>query len=189
MKVGYARVSTADQTVALQLDALRLAGCDQVREETASGANTARPVLDEVLRNLRAGDSLVVWKLDRLGRDVRHLLAIAEQLRAQRVHLVVTTMGVDTSTPAGQMFFTFFAAMAEYERDLLRERTLAGLAAARARGRAGGRPSKLTKAQVRTIRAMYAERQSDRQQWSVAEIARRQGVSRSTVYRVVRAAG
>jgi DNA invertase Pin-like site-specific DNA recombinase len=139
-KIGYARVSTLDQSHDLQTDALNKAGCIRIFVETASGAKTDRPELAKALDYLRSGDTLVVWKLDRLARTVKQLIETVAALDAKGVHFVCTTQAIDTSTPMGKMFFHILAALAEFERDMLRERTNAGVAAARERGRIGGRP-------------------------------------------------
>jgi DNA invertase Pin-like site-specific DNA recombinase len=152
-KIGYARVSTADQSHDLQMDALNKAGCLRIFVETASGAKTDRPELAKVLDYLRPGDTLVVWKLDRLARTVKQLIETVAALDANGVHFVCTTQAIDTSTPMGKMFFHILAALAEFERDMLRERTNAGVAAARERGRIGGRP-KVDAAKVTQALAM-----------------------------------
>ena len=141
MDVGYARVSTGEQTLALQLDALAKAGCGRVFEETASGAKADRVVLAELLGYLRAGDTLVVWRLDRLGRSLGHLIATVAELADRGIGFRSLTEQIDTTTSGGKLVFHVFGALAEFERDLLRERTHAGLAAAR--GRTGGRPKAL----------------------------------------------
>ena len=138
MVLGYARVSTLDQNEDLQLDALSAAGCDQVFTDHASGRLASRPALDDLLSRVRPGDTLVVWKLDRLGRSLKHLLEVVAFLEERGVALRVLTEQIDTSTPGGKLVFHVFGALAEFERDLIRERTRAGLAAARARGRVGG---------------------------------------------------
>ena len=176
-KIGYARVSTAHQDEALQLDALQGAGVDRVFVERASGTLTERPGLTSALESARPGDSLVVWRLDRLGRSLRHLIEVVKDLEERQVSLVSLTESIDTSTPGGRLVFHVFASLAEFERDLIRERTMAGLAAARARGRTGGRPSVWTEAKLRTARAMRANGDD------VATIARVLGVSRASVYR------
>ncbi|MBA2598978.1 MAG: recombinase family protein, partial [Chloroflexia bacterium] len=146
MDIGYARVSTGEQTLDLQLDALTKAGCGKVYRETASGAKADRPVLEEVLGYLRNGDTLVVWRLDRLGRSLKHLIEVVAALAARGIGFKSLTEQIDTTTPGGKLIFHVFGALAEFERDLIRERTQAGLAAARARGRLGGRPRKLADA-------------------------------------------
>ena len=176
--LGYARVSTADQQPHLQVDALEHAGCYRVFTETASGAAADRPVLEQVLDQLRPGDTLVVWKLDRLGRSLRHLVDTVSGLAGRGVGFRSLQEQVDTTTPGGKLVFHVFAALAEFERDLIRERTGAGLAAARARGRQGGRPSVMTPHKLRVAREMYASKQ-----YTVAAIAKTLGVSRASIYR------
>jgi DNA invertase Pin-like site-specific DNA recombinase len=140
--LGYARISTGEQHPDLQVDALKAAGCYRVFADTASGALAARPALDQVLDQLRPGDTLVVWKLDRLGRSLRHLVDTTTTTLADRgIGFRSLQESIDTTTPSGKLVFHIFAALAEFERDLIRERTSAGLAAARARGRTGGRPT------------------------------------------------
>src|SRR5512146_3189384 len=140
MLVGYARVSTADQTPALQRDALSAAGCGRLFTDTASGAKAERPGLDEALEFLRPGDTLVVWRLDRLGRSLRHLIETVSLLEQRGIGFRSLQESIDTTTSGGKLVFHVFGALAEFERDLIRERTSAGLLAARARGRKGGRP-------------------------------------------------
>ena len=179
MDIGYARVSTGEQTLDLQLDALATAGCAKTFTETASGAKADRPVLAEVLAYLRAGDTLVVWRLDRLGRSLPHLIQTLTHLADRGVGFKSLTERIDTTTPGGKLVFHVLGALAEFERDLTRERTHAGLAAARARGRVGGRPRKLADPkQVALAQALYDGGQSD-----VATICRTLGVSRATLYR------
>ena len=187
MLIGYARVSKADgsQSVDLQRDALVAAGVapERIYEDRASGAQEDRPGLEACLRALRAGDVLVVWKLDRFGRTLTHLVGLVRDLSDREVGLrVLTGQGaeIDTTTPAGRMIFGIFATLAEFERDLIRERTLAGLAAARARGRKGGRSFALTRAQVRLAMAAMASRDT-----SVNDLCRELGVKRTTLYRYV----
>ncbi len=178
---GYARVSTTDQNPALQLDALRAAGCSRIFTDHASGAKTARPELTRALDQLRAGDTLIVWKLDRLGRSLPHLVETVKALADRDVGLRSLQDPIDTTTPGGRLVFHVFAAMAEFERDLIRERTNAGLAAARARGRVGGRPPALTPDQVAIARdALQADTKR-----SVADVARSLGVSPATLYRAL----
>ena len=182
MDIGYARISTGEQTLDLQLDALRAAGCAKVFEETASGATADRPVLAEALAYLRPGDTLVVWRLDRLGRSLRHLIETVAALAERGVGFKSLGEQIDTTTPGGKLVFHVFGALAEFERDLIRERTNAGLAAARARGRAGGRPKKLADPkQLALAQALYDGGQAD-----VATICATLGVSRATLYRYVR---
>ena len=182
MEIGYARVSTGEQTLHLQLDALQSAGCGKIYQETASGAKADRPVLEEVLSYIRAGDTLVVWRLDRLGRSLEHLIDVVAALAERGVGFKSLTEQIDTTTPGGKLIFHVFGALAEFERDLIRERTQAGLAAARARGRLGGRPKKLTDPkQLELARSLYAGGQID-----VATICRTLGISRATLYRAVK---
>jgi len=176
--VGYARVSTTDQDTALQTDALDAAGCIKIFTETASGALDARPKLAAALDYLREGDVLCVWRLDRLGRSVRHLTEVVNTLAERAIGFRSLTEGIDTTTPAGKLIFHIFASLAEFEREIIRERTYAGLAAARARGRKGGRRPKLTPGKLETARTLYAGKQH-----TVAQIADIVGVSRATLYR------
>jgi DNA invertase Pin-like site-specific DNA recombinase len=176
--LGYARVSTTDQQPHLQVDALEQAGCYRVFTETASGTLTNRPVLDQVLPQLGPGDTLVVWKLDRLGRSLRHLVDTVTGLAERGIGFLSLQEQVDTTTPGGKLVFHVFAALAEFERDLIRERTSAGLAAARARGRRGGRPRVLTGHKLQVTRQMYASGQ-----YTAAAIAKTLGVSRASEYR------
>ncbi len=180
--IGYARVSTADQNPELQLDALRDAGCDRIFTDHASGAKTSRPELDRALDRLRAGDTLVVWKLDRLGRSLPHLVETIKDLSDRDVGFRSLQDPVDTTTSGGRLVFHIFAALAEFERDLIRERTNAGLAAARARGRVGGRKRALTPAQVTMARELLTDPKRD-----VANVAASFKVSRATLYRALRA--
>ncbi|WP_159796567.1 recombinase family protein [Puerhibacterium puerhi] len=182
MLLGYERVSTRDQSPALQRDALVAAGCDRIWTETASGTRAARPELDDLLSNARAGDVLVVWRLDRLGRSVKHLVAVIESLAARGIEFRSLTEGIDTTTPNGRLTFHIFAAIAEFEAALTRERTHAGLAAARDRGRVGGRPRALA-----GEKAAAADRLLEAPGARVTSVARALGVSRATIYRHVAA--
>jgi DNA invertase Pin-like site-specific DNA recombinase len=176
--LGYARVSTTDQQPQLQVDALERVGCYRVFTETASGARADRPVLEQVLDQLRPGDTLVVWKLDRLGRSLRHLVDTVTGLAEREIGFRSLQEAIDTTTPGGKLVFHVFAALAEFERDLIRERTAAGLAAARARGRHGGRPSVMTAHKLKVAEDMYRSGQ-----YTVAAIATTLGVSRASIYR------
>lgn len=187
MLIGYMRVSKADgsQTTDLQRDALMAAGVDAERlyEDHASGKREDRPGLVACLKALRAGDTLVVWRLDRLGRDLRHLVNIVHDLTGRDIGLRVLAgqgAAIDTTTPSGRLVFGIFAALAEFERELIRERTMAGLAAARARGRRGGRPYKMTPAKLRLAMAAMADRDT-----SVGALCQELGISRQTLYRHV----
>ena len=178
MKLGYARVSTSDQNPQLQIDALIGVGCDRLFAEQASGAQRDRPELAAALQFARAGDLLVVWKLDRLARSLSQLLATTELLERKGVGLISLTEQIDTSTPGGKLVFQLFGALAEFERSLLRERTRAGLVAAKAAGRKGGRPSALPPDKRLAAAALL---QSD--DLTVVEVAAMLGVSDSTLYR------
>jgi DNA invertase Pin-like site-specific DNA recombinase len=177
--IGYARVSTGGQDLALQLDALRAMGCSKIFEEHASGAKAERPELAKTLAHLRAGDTLVVWKLDRLGRDLRHLVNVVHELTDRGIGLkVLTGQGaqIDTTTAQGKLVFGIFAALAEFERDLIRERTQAGLMAAAARGRKGGRKPVVTPDKLKRARAMV------KQGLNVREAAMRLKIGKTALY-------
>jgi DNA invertase Pin-like site-specific DNA recombinase len=184
VRIGYARVSTRDQHSQAQSDALAAAGCEQVFIDTASGKLARRPELDKALLVLRDGDQLVVTKLDRLGRSLDHLIELSKDLQARGVDLVVLDQGIDTSTAVGRMFFHILGAIAEFEHALMSERTLDGLAAARARGRTGGQRPKLTPRQAKLALQMYEERGPDgRRRYTVQQIAEEFAVTRPTIYR------
>jgi DNA invertase Pin-like site-specific DNA recombinase len=184
IRIGYARVSTDDQNLDLQRDALSLAGCNDIYEETISGKSAQRPELGHCLKALRGEDILVVWRLDRLGRSLADLVRIVSQLEAEGIGFESVTERIETGSAAGRLVFHVFAALAEFERNLIRERTKAGLAAARARGRRGGRKPSLDPQQIREIRALLRDPEI-----RVADVASRYGVSRTTLYRHVRASG
>lgn len=177
-RIGYARVSTDDQHLDLQRDALQQAGCGLIYEEEVSGKSVERPELEQCRKALRAGDTLVVWRLDRLGRSLPDLVQIVNDLEHRGVGFESLTEKIETGSAAGKLIFPVFAALAEFERGLIRERTNAGLAAARARGRVGGRKPKLEEKQVREIKVLL--RDPDIQ---VSEVARRYGISRTTLYK------
>ncbi len=177
-RIGYARVSTVDQDPALQIDALTAAGCSKIFIAQASGSLREQPELSKALDYIRNGDQLVVWRLDRLGRSLRNLIDVVKDLDARGVALVSLTESIDTSTTTGRLVLHIFGALAEFERELIIERTQAGLAAARLRGRQGGRPSVLSGEKLDAARRMYVAKDC-----SVARIARTLGVSRATVYR------
>lgn len=179
-RIGYARVSTDDQHLDLQRDALTKAGCSVIYEEAASGKSTVRPELEQCRKALREGDTLVVWRLDRLGRSLPDLVQIVAELEQRGVGFESLTEKIETDSAAGRLVFHVFAALSEFERNLIRERTQAGLAAARARGRAGGRKPKLDDQQVREIKALLRDPEIQ-----VADVARRYGVSRTTLYKHV----
>jgi DNA invertase Pin-like site-specific DNA recombinase len=176
MRIGYARVSTQDQKPELQLDALAAAGCEQVFQEKASGKDAERQELARCLQTLRKGDTLVVWRLDRLGRSLKHLVEIIQGLEARGIAFQSLTENVDTTSAGGRLIFHIFGALAEFERNLIRERTMAGLAAARVRGRQGGRRAKLAKGEVKKAAAMLLDPSV-----SKAEVARHFSVSRVTL--------
>ena len=175
---GYARVSTTLQDPALQVDALTAAGCARIFTDTASGKSDRRPRLDQLFEVVLAGDVIVVWRLDRLGRSLRHLVETLNDLSEQGVGFRSLTEGFDTTTAGGRLLFNIMGSLAEFERDLIVERTQAGLAAARARGRHGGRRTVMTPEKVKMAREMY-----DAHEYSVETIAKTIGVSRMTVYR------
>ena len=176
MRIGYARVSTDDQNTSLQLDALKSAGCDQVFEEKISGKNKDRPELDVCLKVLRDGDTLVVWRLDRLGRSLEHLVQIIRELEDRKIGFQSLTESIDTTNAGGKLIFHIFAALSEFERNLIRERTIAGLKAARARGRVGGRKAKLSSPDVRKAAAMLLDPLVTK-----TEVAKHFGISRVTL--------
>jgi DNA invertase Pin-like site-specific DNA recombinase len=179
MDIGYARVSTTDQSLDRQADELTAAGAERIYSETGSGKKgAARPVWDQMLQCLRSGDTLIVTELSRLGRSTSELAALADTLQEQGVALKILNLGIDTGTISGKMIFSILAAVAQMERDLLVERTHSGLAAARTRGRTGGRKRSFTPSDVRKAQAML-----DEGTMSMAEIARTFGVSRQTLYR------
>jgi DNA invertase Pin-like site-specific DNA recombinase len=178
MKIGYARVSSDDQNLDFQRDALQKAGCERIYEEKKSGRNVDRPEFQRLMEALRAGDTLVVWKLDRLGRSLKHLITTVETLGGMEVGLQSLTEAIDTTTTNGRMIFHFFALLAEFERSLIQERTLAGLQAARARGRQGGRPKVLTPEQQRMAQSLR-----DDPTQRVEDICKTLGISRTTFYR------
>jgi len=178
MQVGYARVSTQDQRPELQLDALEAAGCEKVFEEKASGAQRERPQLIAALDYLRAGDTLVVWKLDRLARSLKQLIETVELLESKGIGFRSLTESIDTTTPGGRLIFHIFASLAEFERNIIRERTTAGLNAARERGRVGGRPKALSENDLSVARALLADPAI-----TTRQVAERLGVSVSTLYK------
>ena len=192
MLVGYARVSTRDQNPDLQLDALSEAGCGKIFTEQRSGARRDRPELAKALGYVRAGDVLVVWKLDRLARSLRQLIGTVGRLEEAEIGFRSLTEAIDTTTPGGCPVFHIFGSLAEFEREIVRERTLAGLDSARARGRTGGRPAKLGAKEIEAARAMLGGSpgsSSGAGGLTFAEVCRQLGVGRSTLYRHLRDAG
>jgi DNA invertase Pin-like site-specific DNA recombinase len=178
MLIGYARVSTHDQILNLQRDALEKAGCTRIFTDTASGAKAERKGLEEVLSYVRKGDTLVVWRLDRLGRSLPHLISTMTDLEERDIGFKSLTENIDT-TSGGKLIFHIFGALPEFERNLIRERTQAGLVAARARGKKGGRPRVLTARQLGIARDLYEKR------YPIAEICRTLKISRATLYRAL----
>ena len=177
MLIGYARVSTDDQNLDLQRDALEKAGCEKIYTDQQSGASTERLGLNGILEMARPGDTLVVCRLDRLGRSLKHLIHLMEQLDHQGIGLRSLQENIDTTTSGGRLVFHLFGALAEFERNLIRERTRAGLSAARARGRQGGRPKRLGPKKRELALRLYQERQH-----SIAELCQLMGISKSTLY-------
>lgn len=178
MNIGYARVSTQDQNLDLQIDDLKRFGCDKIFTDKMSGSSQERPGLNEAIAFARKGDTLAVWRLDRLGRSLQHLIQTVNTLHDRGVGFASLQEGINTGTPNGKLVFHIFGAMAEFERSLIRERTMAGLNAARARGRFGGRPPKLTKQQIEMARTVLTSSAG-----KIGEVAQMLKVSRSTVYR------
>ena len=184
MKIGYVRVSKQEQHEALQIDALKETGCEKWFVGKMTGSKAERKGLDEALAYVRPGDTFVVWKLDRAGGPLAHLIELLKGLQGRGIKFISLTEQIDTTTPGGKLIFHLMGALAEFERDLIRERTNAGLTAARARGRVGGRPRKLkTKGKVTLARQMFAD-----QSHSISEICAALGISRATLYRYVKAA-
>ncbi len=180
MLIGYARVSTHDQNLDLQQDALYAAGCEKIFADELSGAKGARPGLEQAMDSLREGDVLVVWRLDRLGRSLRNLLEVVEQLKERKVGFRSIQESMDTSTSGGNLIFQVFGALAEFERNIIRDRTNAGLAAARARGRNGGRPKKFDEEQVELVTRIYKGGPP------IPEILKSVKISKGTLYSYVR---
>lgn len=181
MKIGYARISTADQSLDLQVDALKAAGCEKIFQDVASGAKDERKGLTDAIEFARAGDVLTVWKLDRLGRSLKHLIETVNQLHKKGVGFASVQEKIDTTTPGGKLIFHVFGALAEFERELIRERTNAGLASARARGRLGGRPKAITARQIQMAKTMLADPKI-----TIKEVCETLDVSKSTLYRYLK---
>jgi len=182
-KLGYARVSIGDQNLDLQIDALTGAGVKErhIYQEKMSGTKSDRPQLEALLKAARDGDVIVVWRLDRLGRSMKHLVQIVDDLKSQGIGFVSIQDGIDTTTINGELIFGIFASLAQFEQNLISERTRAGLRAARARGRKGGRPKSLTAKQIKTAQKMY-----DKNDWTMAEIAETVGTTVPTLYRHIK---
>jgi len=178
-RIGYGRISTSDQKAASQEDALKAAKVDKLFIDTFTGTKASRPQLDKMKEQLRSGDTLVITRLDRLGRSTKDLLNLVSELEELGVNLEVIEQRLNTSTPDGKLFFTMIAAFAEFEREIMRARTMDGLAAARARGKVGGRKPKMTPAKVKTAVSMYEKG------LPITEISEAIGVSRPTIYRML----
>jgi DNA invertase Pin-like site-specific DNA recombinase len=181
MLIGYARVSTKEQHEALQLDALKKAGCKEIFTDKITGSTFDRKELDAALSYVREGDTFVVWKLDRLGRSLPHLIETVNELHKRKIEFKSITENIDTTTPGGKLVFHFFGAIAEFERDLIRERTNAGLQAARARGRVGGRPKALNQKKASIAQALYDDKNN-----AIDEICKTLNISRATLYRYIK---
>jgi DNA invertase Pin-like site-specific DNA recombinase len=184
MLIGYARVSTSDQTLNLQKDALEKIGCSKIFTDTASGAKAERKGLEEALDYVREGDILVVWRLDRLGRSLKHLIETITKLNNRKIGFKSIQESIDTTTSGGKLVFHIFGALAEFERDIIRERTQAGLQAARARGRKGGRPKAKalnTPKKITLVQSLYNDKNN-----TIDEICKTLNISRATLYRYIK---
>ena len=184
MKYGYARVSTKDQNLDLQIDALKQYGCQKIFSEHAKGAKADRPQWLELLHQIKSGDSLIIWKLDRIGRSLSHLISIVNELIKKNVSIISLNDPINTSSIQGKFMFNIFASLAEFEKDLIRERTMAGLRSARIRGKIGGRPKGLSKEAQRTAcmaEALYAQKEL-----SINEITQQLDISKTTLYKYLR---
>ena len=184
MLIGYARVSTGDQSLTLQIDALDEAGCERIFQDQVSGIVNTRPNLNQALKFARSGDTLVVWRLDRLSRSLRDLIETVTLLESRGVQLKSLHELIDTASSSGKLIFHLFGALAEFERNLIKERTLAGLQAARARGRKGGRPPSLNSEKQKLVAKLYSEKNH-----SVNQICQIMGISKPTLYKYVRVQG
>lgn len=181
MLIGYARVSTIDQHLDLQVDALKKAGCDRIFNDKASGIKTDRQGLDDAMNFARDGDTLVVWRLDRLGRSIRHLLDVVKMLEDKGIGFRSLNENLDTTTPGGRLIFIIFGALAEFELNIIRERTRAGLAASRARGKRGGRPPALSSNQIDALKTLFANKTN-----TVDELCNLFEISRTTLYKLAK---
>ena len=180
MLIGYARISTQEQTLNLQLDALKKSGCEKIFTDTASGSQAERKGLEDALAFARPGDTIVVWRLDRLGRSLKHLIETITRLAERQIGFKSLTENIDTTTSGGKLIFHVFGALAEFERDIIKERTQAGLIAARARGKIGGRPRALTAKEIAIAKALYADPDK-----SIKDICQALRISKMTLYRYV----
>src|SRR5437588_7205473 len=181
MLIGYARVSTSDQTLNIQKDALEKIGCVKIFTDTISGSTTERQGLAAALSYVREGDTLVVWRLDRLGRSLKHLIETITDLNNRKIGFKSIQENIDTTTSGGKLVFHIFGALAEFEREIIRERTQAGLQAARARGRKGGRPKALTPKKAKMVQDLYRNKEN-----SIDEICKTLNISRTTLYRYIK---
>ena len=181
MLIGYARVSTFEQNLNLQKDALKAAGCEKIFEDHISGAASSRPGMNKAIEFLRKGDTLVVWRLDRLGRSLKHLIEVVSLLEQRHIGFKSLQEAIDTTSSGGKLIFHIFGALAEFERNLIRERTMAGLSAARARGRKGGRPKALDPHQREVAVMLYHQKKK-----TVKEICSIMGISKPTLYSYIR---
>ena len=181
MLIGYARISTTEQTLDLQRDALEKAECEKIFTDTVSGTKAERKGLEEALSHLRRGDTLVVWRLDRLGRSLRHLIDTITELHDRGVGFKSLQENIDTTTSGGKLVFHIFGALAEFEREIIKERTQAGLASARSRGKVGGRPKALTPKEVQMLNNMAADKSL-----TVSDVCKALGIGRTTFYRYVK---
>jgi DNA invertase Pin-like site-specific DNA recombinase len=179
MIFGYARVSTQEQNLEMQLDALKQYGCERIFQEKMTGTKKERPELDEMLKQLREGDKVVIYKLDRISRSTKHLIELSEHFESKGVQFVSISDSIDTSTPMGRFFFRVMASIAELERDIISERTKAGLKSARARGRKGGRPP------VKNKNIELALKMYNSKEYSISEIVKAAGISQATLYRYI----
>lgn len=182
MNIGYARVSTQDQNLDLQVDALSKAGCEKIYEEKTSGSKAERSELQDMLKHIRRGDNLIIWKLDRLGRNLKHLIELVGELEQKGVGLISLQEKIDTTTANGKLIFHIFCSLAEFEREIIRERTNAGLASARARGRVGGRKKALSDAQVKMLKQMAGNKSL-----TVGEICAQLKISKASYYNYLKA--
>jgi len=184
MKYGYARISTKDQSLDMQIDALKNAGCDRIYEEIAKGARTDRPVLNQLLKIIQPSDTLVIWKFDRLGRSLQHLVKIFNDLISRNINIISIKDPVDTTTPQGRLMFNIFSSLAEFEKEIIQERTNAGLQAARARGKLGGRRRGLSQRAME--KACAAESLYKERKLSAIEISKKLEISKTTLYKYLK---
>ena len=178
MKIGYARISTQDQNFNLQIDALKNEGCEKIIRDTMSGAKEERDGLKELFKILRKGDTLIVWRLDRLGRSLKHLIEVVKELDDRNCFFKSITENIDTTSSGGKLIFYIFGALAEFERSIIRERTLAGLVSARSRGQVGGRPKKMDKKKIALAKSLHEDPSN-----SIGDICEILDISKSTLYR------